>query len=237
MSIFQSIYKKLDDSKAVYGTTRIEQNSIFPDARSALIFGLPIPRAVLRSTKLLHNYWRTANLFYRYLDTLAVEIALILEEEGFDSLPIFGCFPFQIRGLYEYAGFVDLIRLAAKCGLGKLSKSSMLINPEYGTRLILAGVLTEAELDEIKREPGNGCPEDCFECIKACPAKALEPYGIDVEKCIRTQSFSPLFVHLLKSENRRLSHNEIEILQHITVVDDHNWYTCIECTAKCPMNL
>jgi epoxyqueuosine reductase QueG len=132
---------------------------------------------------------------------------------------------------------VDLIRLAAKCGLGKLSKSSMLINPEYGTRLILAGVFTEAELDEIKREPGNGCLEDCFECIKACPAKALEPYGIDVEKCIRMQSFSPLFVHLLKSENRRLSPSEIEILQHVTVVDDHNWYTCIECMAKCPMNL
>jgi epoxyqueuosine reductase len=236
MSIFQSIYEILDDSKAVYGATRIEQNFIFPNARSALVFGLPIPRAVLKSTKPLHNYWRTANLFYRHLDTLAVKIALILEEKGFDSLPIFGCFPFQIKGLYEYNGFVDLIGLAVKCGLGKLSKSSMLINPEYGTRLILAGILTEAELEEIKREAGNGCPEDCFECIKACPAKALEPYSIDVEKCIKMQSFSPLFVHLLKSENRRLSPDEIEILQHVTVVDDHNWYMCIECTARCPMN-
>jgi len=237
MSDLQSIYKVLEDSKAVYGTTKIESNFIFPNARSALIFGFPIPRAVLKSTKPLHNYWRTANLLYRHLDTLAVKIALILEEDSYDSLPIFGCFPFRVTGMYEYAGFVDLIRLATKCGLGKISKSSMLINPEYGTRLILAGVLTEAKLEEIKKSPGNGCPEDCYECINACPAKALEPYSIDVKRCIRTQSFSPLFVHLLKSENRELSPSEIEILQHVAVIDDHNWYMCIECTAKCPRNL
>jgi epoxyqueuosine reductase QueG len=235
MSDFNAVYKVLDDSKTIYGTTRIERDHVFPNARSALVFGLPVPKSIFKSSKPLHNYWRTANLFYRHLDTLAVKIALILEGKGYESLPVFGCFPFRIEGLYEYAGFVNLIELAVKCGLGKLSKSSMLINPEFGTRLILAGVLTEAELEEIRREAGYGCPEDCFECIRVCPAKALEPYGIDVKKCIRTQSFSPIFVHLLKSGNWRLS-DEIEILQHVTVVDDHNWYMCIECTAKCPMN-
>jgi hypothetical protein len=41
MSNFKLVYKILDDSEAVYGTARIEQSSIFPDARSALVFGLP----------------------------------------------------------------------------------------------------------------------------------------------------------------------------------------------------
>jgi ferredoxin len=76
------------------------------------------------------------------------------------------------------------------------------------------------------KDPGNGCSEDCYECIKACPAKALQPI-VSMSKKYKEQSFSPPFVRLLKSENRELSPGEIEILQHVAVVDDHIWYQCI----------
>jgi hypothetical protein len=44
---------------------------------------------------------------------------------------------------------------------------------------------------------------------------------------------SPLFVHLLKSGE--VKESDMEMVNHVSGVDDHSMYTCIACVAACPL--
>jgi len=61
--------------------------------------------------------------------------------------------------------------LARAAGLGWLGKNLLLINPEYGSRIRIAAVLTDAPLEaDIPMQ--NHCG-DCTKCQEACPAQAI----------------------------------------------------------------
>ncbi|MHC4637724.1 MAG: tRNA epoxyqueuosine(34) reductase QueG [Planctomycetota bacterium] len=73
--------------------------------------------------------------------------------------------------------------LAERAGLGFIGKNHMLINPKLGLQILLAEIVTTAELapDEPSRK---SCP-DCDLCIGACPTGALDNKGrFDARKCI-----------------------------------------------------
>ena len=73
--------------------------------------------------------------------------------------------------------------LAQRAGLGFIGKNHMLINPELGSQLFLAEVITTLKLKSDK--PIKGKCTDCDKCISACPTGALKPDGrFDVRKCI-----------------------------------------------------
>jgi len=49
----------------------------------------------------------------------------------------------------------------------------MLITPEFGARIKMTCLLTEAALEPTKKSRRNYCIK-CNACIKACPSKALQ---------------------------------------------------------------
>lgn len=61
--------------------------------------------------------------------------------------------------------------VARLAGLGWVGKSCLFINPQYGPRVRLKTILTDAPF-----QPGkimeNRC-DDCRECVDACPADAI----------------------------------------------------------------
>ena len=69
---------------------------------------------------------------------------------------------------YKYAG--------ALAGLGTIGKNGLLITPEYGPRVRLACLLTEAPLEGSPGKVRDYCL-DCDACIQACPAHALNDRG------------------------------------------------------------
>lgn len=73
--------------------------------------------------------------------------------------------------------------MAARAGLGFIGKNHMLINPEFGTQLFLAAIITSLRLpadEPIKTDCLN-----CNKCLNACPTGALRPDGhFDANKCI-----------------------------------------------------
>jgi epoxyqueuosine reductase len=79
--------------------------------------------------------------------------------------------------------------LAVRAGLGVRGRNSLLINPEFGSWVVLGGMLTTAALEpdaplEREGEGLTGCGP-CRLCLEACPTAAIrEPGVIDSRRCL-----------------------------------------------------
>ena len=114
------------------------------------------------------------------------ELADFFRKDGYRSLPLpaRGC-PTDQRFLMAVFSYKHAAQLA---GLGTLGRHALLITPEYGPRVRLACLLTEAPLETSPISKENYCV-DCDACIRECPAEALcvpgegEAYSINKYAC------------------------------------------------------
>lgn len=214
----------------------LRPSDLLPGAAGLVCLGLPVPRGIFQAGQRgLALYWRAANVLYRRLDALALDLANRLEARGGLALPVPGCFPYDYQGRGRFTGYLSLARLGQACGLGRLGHNGLLFHHRFGPRLLLAGVVTTLELAP-GAWPGpatRGCPPECRICLEACPAGALSGPGlVDGPACTTASSKSPLFAHLLRAGAVRPGQEAL--LNQTTAVDDHSWYTCLECVAACP---
>ena len=61
---------------------------------------------------------------------------------------------------------------ATRAGLGWIGKSSLLITPEYGPKVKLCTVLTNAGFITAEPIVQSNC-NNCMRCVKACPYNAI----------------------------------------------------------------
>ncbi|MEI8216289.1 MAG: 4Fe-4S double cluster binding domain-containing protein [Eubacteriales bacterium] len=120
-------------------------------------------------------------------------------------------------------GFVEeksipLKQVAAKAGLGWIGKNSLLLNEKYGSWQALGAIITNADIGEIYAEMKNHCGT-CRECIKACPAEAIEDPG----NFIRRKCLS----HLLEDE---------VVEKDVIKINPGYFVECDICQLVCPWN-
>ena len=143
--------------------------------RRALSIAVKLPHVVFqqihdRPTPLYAATYQTAN---RFLDDVAFHTARILQEHGFKSLPIPAS---QVLDEKTWHGAITHKAVARMAGLGWQGKSLLLINPEFGPRIRLVTVLTDAPLN-TDSPIENKCGE-CTLCKDACPAGAIKGVSI-----------------------------------------------------------
>jgi len=114
----------------------------------------------------------------RHLDRASHRIARFLEERGFEAVGFdagAGFYHEAGKAPQRFAGDVSHKHAAVACGLGKFGLNNLVLSPEWGARIRLATILTDAGLDPGPTLQESPCPiYRCQECVKICPVHALD---------------------------------------------------------------
>lgn len=152
--------------------------------KTAVVFAFPLSSALIDSLAdgpdptYLHHY-RQVNYF---LDRAGLLLTDLLQQNGFSGLPVPAS---QVVDWEKQKGLLSHRRLAVAAGLGWLGRNNLLVTKDYGSRIRLATVLTDASLPESPCRT-DGCGE-CLACLVRCPAVAIKekPGDFNPQTCFR----------------------------------------------------
>ncbi len=184
---------------------------ILPTARSVVVCAKPLPfGSIVHATPT--GYHNTMTELNARLDQIAYDLAVWLEARGALAVPVPADRPYWDYDPETQRGRGDISHkhAAVAAGLGWLGKNTLLITPEFGNRVQLVSVITDAELEPDEPLPGDPCPVNCTLCMDACPGHAIVapgvvnqaacrahmylrlPRGYTVESCRACRSVCPL---------------------------------------------
>lgn len=104
------------------------------------------------------------------LDSIATKASIFFQSLGYQALPV----PASQRvDAGELRGLISHKMVATRAGLGWIGKSALLITAEYGPRVRLVSVLTDAPIRASKPISESRCG-NCMLCVEVCPSKALK---------------------------------------------------------------
>ncbi len=108
--------------------------------------------------------------------------------------------------------------IAQRSGIGHYGKHSIIVNPKFGSWIVLGEIITTLEL-----EPDTPLTNDCGQCkicIQRCPTRAItRPYVIDRTRCIQALTNWP---GIIPDDIARAWGNRL--------------YGCTSCQESCPVN-
>ena len=148
---------------------------VLPEARSAVVFAVPLDqRAIERFLK--KEDMASANIDNRRVNNtasgLALELSEFLNMKGYKSVPLVANTVYRKdtpNGPYDEKPPISHRYLAVRSGIGYFGLSGNVIMNKVGAAIILASVVTEAELiptDPLPPED-NYC-DSCRLCMSAC---------------------------------------------------------------------
>ena len=168
--------------------------ALLAGARSAVVFGKEIYGEVVALLKASKEAGEaeSGDLLGVHTDYLSGrlnraihEMAILFRRKGYRSLPLPAMAPSDQRFL---TGLLSYKHVAELAGLGTIGRHSLLITPEFGPRVRLACLLTEASLKSSAPSKREYCI-NCDACIRECPVQALqlpkpgESYSINKFAC------------------------------------------------------
>jgi epoxyqueuosine reductase QueG len=172
-----------------------DMHRFLPKEYSALPYGISI--GVQLSNPIIDSLQSAPNRLYayhyhavnHYLNNLAIQIVNYLQKRKYKALPI----PASLTVNKEtHESHLSHKMVATRAGLGWIGKSALLITKQYGPRIRLVTVLTDALLRGKRPVTESECKE-CQACVKACPVGAIHGTNwtpetpratlVDVDKC------------------------------------------------------
>lgn len=155
---------------------KVNPTDLLSGFKRAVSIAIQLPSSIFETisdkpTPIYSAIYQTAN---RILDELAFRTAVTLQNDGFYSLPIPAS---QIVDREQWYGAISHKAVARVAGLGWQGKNLLLITPQYGSRVRLVSVLTEAPL-QPDSPVKNRCGK-CTLCRDACPVNAIKGVSTD----------------------------------------------------------
>nr|MDO8076024.1 hypothetical protein [Candidatus Freyarchaeota archaeon] len=220
---------------------------IMPDAKALVVIALEHLEPVLDSGNLQIIQYHVHQLYHE-IDRILYGLSRFLTKKGLKAVPIPAYLPVEMsRETLGLRGEVSLKHAAQCAGLGEIGLNRLLITPEYGPRVRLGALITNAELTPDEPFTEKLCQrEKCAACVKACPAGAISMRGeVDVFKCAPTilKYFIPGIVGAVnRLAGKNVGWNEIQE----SVRNPESWkifqvlttgmiYNCFNCITSCPI--
>jgi len=147
---------------------------LMPECKSVIVFAVK-HLDVLATTRNLACQAYSQDITNRETSHQAYRISRFIEKHEFLAFPMVASvsmWPF-VEDEEAVAGRISLRHAAQLAGLGRIGRNAMLLTPEFGPRVQLGAILTDAELPASPALQQNPC-NACDLCIKHCPANALQ---------------------------------------------------------------
>ncbi len=150
-------------------------DAIFPETRSVLVIGLPVPLPVLETSPSI--WYREQYLVINsLLDQYTYRLAEFLNRQGYPSVFVprdgYGSIDVLIENPVAFFSHRHAAYLA---GLGTFGVNNMLLTPEYGPRVRFGSVFTSADLPAGRPVITDPLCTRCMQCVRHCPSSALQP--------------------------------------------------------------
>ena len=183
---------------------------ILPNAKCIIGFGFAVPKGLYLTMDIKSQFYTYTTMGVKYIDEEMAEIFLLkiggmIENEGYDACLQKAIPNLRIKGdkttnpevmdTYELIHaepvdegkpapdvIIDFSKAAKACGIGEMGLSGKIINKEYGPFMRYCFIITDAPL-EIDEPINEKICDNCGECVKACPGKAISENGLDSWQC------------------------------------------------------
>ena len=155
---------------------------ISPYTKSVIVIAKRIPAGAFRAKSNIPVQYMDM-LVLRAMDKTAYRISEWLEDEGYPALVTAAQ---ETDWSYKNASYGRLStrHLGIEAGLGTFGLEVNILTPEFGPRIYLTGILTEAEIEPDKKITEQVCiGESCSRCLYSCPSDAVRHFGIDKRAC------------------------------------------------------
>lgn len=218
---------------------------ILPGTRSILVVGMRIPPAALEAAPENPRIAQYSTLgIYAELERLGYQLTRSLDDLGYRAAAIPAHLPISMdaesRGLRAE---ISHRHAAREAGLGTIGLNGCLLTPEFGPRIRLISILTDAPLVPGKQLKKPLCT-NCYRCLFACPAEAISKDGaVNVIACARNHLRHGLpgisrFAEKLKAADPHTAKSLIrspEFWEYWQNLTTGNFYSCFECLRVCPI--
>jgi epoxyqueuosine reductase len=157
---------------------------IWSPCKTVIVFAVALPKGLLEVKPGL-IYEHSCSVCCPAVDKIALFGARELEKRLGAT-----CVPLPCDGPYDAwnaetltgHGILSLKHAAVAAGLGTLGKNSLLLNRDFGNRLVPGAVLTDLAIpSDAPAEPL--CIPDCRKCLDTCPVHALDGVSANQSLC------------------------------------------------------
>jgi len=168
---------------------RIPANISDYDADRVIILAKRLSAGVTRIPRWdeRHKYYND-ELTMTTLEEIGLELVLWLETKGYPALivPPTHVDPWRYQGDPDahMKPLLPLDHCAVEAGMGTLGLNLQLLTPEYGPRVMLAGVLCSAPVDSGQLMEKALCKgPECGRCLRTCPGDVVGHWERDWAAC------------------------------------------------------
>ena len=142
----------------------------------AVSIAVALPKTIFENInkKPTPEYAKFYNLANNKLDDISFYISKYIEANGFKALPIPAS---QLIDSTNYKGAITHKAVARLAGIGWQGKSLLLVSPEFGPRIRLATILTDAPV-EPDSPVKNRCGK-CTNCVDSCPVNSIKNVSVE----------------------------------------------------------